>query len=58
MLEVYRTERPYPSRLILAEPVHVVAAAEPAARIGRVITAYRPDLGNFEPDFRVRRKKS
>ncbi|MHB8455997.1 MAG: DUF4258 domain-containing protein [Acidiferrobacterales bacterium] len=61
VIEVYPTDRPYPSCLILyveAEPVHVVAAAEAAARIGHIITAYRPDLGNFEPDFRTRRKKS
>jgi hypothetical protein len=61
VIEVYPTDRPYPSCLILhlePEPVHVVAAADPAARICHVITAYRPDLEHFEPDFRTRRKES
>jgi len=61
VIEVYATDRPYTSCLILnveAEPVHVVAAADPAARICHVITAYRPGLEHFEPDFRIRRKKS
>jgi hypothetical protein len=60
VIEVYPTDRPYPSCLILyveVEPVHVVAAADPAARICHVITAYRPDLEHFESDFRTRRKK-
>ena len=61
VIEIYSTDRPYPSCLILyveAEPVHVVAAADPAARICHVITAYRPDMEHFEPDFRTRRKQS
>lgn len=61
VIEAYPTDRPYPSCLILyveTEPVHVVAAADPAARICHVITAYRPDVEYFEPDFRTRRKKS
>ncbi len=36
VIEAYPTDRPYPSCLILCvetEPVHVVAAADPAARI-------------------------
>jgi hypothetical protein len=37
-------------------PVHVVAAADPDARICHVITAYRPDIERFESDFRTRRK--
>jgi hypothetical protein len=60
VIEMYPTDRPYPSGLILyaeTEPVHVVAAADPAARICHVITAYRPDLDHFEPDFRTRRKQ-
>lgn len=61
VIEIYPTDRPYPSCLILhteAEPVHVVAAADPAAQICHVITAYRPDLEHFELGFRIRRKKS
>lgn len=61
VIEVYPMDRPYPSYLILhveVEPVHVVAAADPAAKICHVITAYRPDLEHFEPDFRARRQKS
>lgn len=61
VIEVYSTDRPYPSCLMLyaeAEPVHVVAAVDPAAGIGHVITAYRPDLEHFAPDFRTRRHKS
>ena len=61
VIEIYLTDRPYPSCLILyveTEPVHVVAAADPTARICHVITAYRPDLEHFEPDFRTRRKQS
>ncbi|MGQ0591451.1 MAG: DUF4258 domain-containing protein [Gammaproteobacteria bacterium] len=57
----HRTDRPYPSCLILyveAEPVHVVAAADPIARICHVITAYRPDLEHFEPDFKTRKRKT
>jgi hypothetical protein len=60
VIEVRPRERPYPSCLILhikPRPLHVVAAVDPAARICHVITAYRPDLEHFEPDFRTRRKK-
>lgn len=61
VIEVYPTDRPYVSCLILnveVEPVHVVAAADPAAQICHIITAYRPGLEYFEPDFRTRRKKT
>ena len=60
MIEVYTTDRPYPSCLILyvaVQPVHVVAAADPAAEICHVITAYRPDLEYIEADLKTRRKK-
>ncbi len=61
IIELYPKDRPSPSCLILyieMEPLHVVAAADPVARMCHVITAYRPDLEHFEPDFRIRRKKS
>jgi Domain of unknown function (DUF4258) len=59
VIEIYSVDRPYPSCLIMyveTEPVHVVVAADPTARICHVITAYRPDLEHFEPGFRTRRK--
>jgi hypothetical protein len=60
VIEVYPTDRPNPSCLILhveSDPVHVVAAADSAARICHIITAYRPDLEHFEQDLRTRRIK-
>jgi hypothetical protein len=61
VIEVYPADRPYPSCLILnveTDPVHVVAAADPDARICHAITAYRPDLEHFEPDWKTRKKES
>lgn len=61
VIETYPTDRPCPSCLILcldSSPLHVVAATDPAAQICHIITAYRPDLEHFEPDFRTRRNKS
>ena len=60
VIEVYPADRPYPSCLIFdvgTKPVHVVAAADPIARICYVVTAYRPGTDHFEDDFRTRRKK-
>lgn len=60
VIEVYPTDRPNPSCLILhveSDPVHVVAAADSAAHICHIITAYRPDLEHFEQDLRTRRIK-
>ena len=60
VIEVYTTDRPYPSCLILrveTEPVHVVAAAESTSSVCHIITAYRPDLEHFEADYKTRRKK-
>lgn len=59
IVEAYPADRPYPSCLILgveAEPVHVVVSVDPVARICHVITAYRPDLEDFESDFKTRRQ--
>ena len=59
IIEDYPADRPYPSYLVLGvevEPVHVVASADPVARICHIITAYRPDLEHFEADFKTRRK--
>ena len=61
IIEVYEQDRPYASCLILGfvpEPLHVVAALDPRSLVCHVITAYRPSLEQFEPDYRIRRKKS
>ena len=60
IIEVYAADRPYPSCLIMrlgTQPLHVVAAVDADAHICNVITAYRPGLDRFEPDFRQRRKR-
>lgn len=59
VIEVYSSDRPYPSCLILnidADPVHVVAAADSVGKVCHIITAYRPDLAYFESDFKTRRE--
>jgi hypothetical protein len=61
IIEAYPAQRPYPGCLILLageEPLHVVAAADPAAGVCHVITAYRPGTEHFELDFRTRRRGS
>jgi hypothetical protein len=60
LIEIYPTDQPYPSCLMLSietEPVHMVVTADPATRMHHVITTYRPDLDHFEPDFRTTRKQ-
>lgn len=61
IIETYPTDRPYPSYLFFGndniKPVHVVVAVDLAARIGHVVTAYRPDLAHFETDLKTRRTK-
>lgn len=59
VIETYPQDRPFPSCLMLhsqPEPLHVVVAFDPGARICHIITAYAPDTEHFEPDFRTRRK--
>ena len=61
IVEDYPDDQPYPSVLILGwnrkKPIHVVAAFDPESEWCIVITAYRPDLEHFEPDYRTRRDK-
>ena len=60
VIDIYAAHQLYPSCLMLdveIEPLHVVVAANPAARICHVITTYRPDLEHFEPDFTAGKKQ-
>lgn len=60
-IETYPDDTPFPSRLTLgwigARPLHVVAAVNAEAEETIVITVYEPDLSEWEPGFK-RRKRS
>jgi hypothetical protein len=60
-VEDYPDDTPYPSRLVLgwssSRPIHVVVADNVDEQENIVITVYEPDLLEWEPDFK-RRKKS
>ncbi len=60
-IETYPDDTPFPSRLVLgwlgARPLHIVAAEDSQAEETIVITVYEPDLGEWEPGFK-RRKRS
>lgn len=56
----YPDEEPYPKRLALghvaAGPLHVVVADDTTAALLVIVTAYRPDSDQWEPDWRTRRR--
>jgi hypothetical protein len=60
-IEDYPDDRAFPSALFLGwvegTALHVVAALDAASPRLYIITAYEPDLGHFEPDFRTRRNR-
>ncbi|MDZ7690979.1 MAG: DUF4258 domain-containing protein [Balneolaceae bacterium] len=60
LIEEYVDDHPLPSGLFLGfignEPHHVVAAVDREADWCYIVTAYKPDLEHFEPDFKTRRK--
>ena len=59
IIEDYPNSKPYPSALFLGlindKPFHVVAAFDNESGYCFIITAYKPDLEHFEPDFKTRR---
>lgn len=60
VIEHYAERQRLPGGLILhveEQPIHVVVAADPAALMCHVVTAYRPDREHFEADFKTRRKQ-
>jgi hypothetical protein len=58
-IKAYPDDTPYPSRLLLGwsgvRPLHVVAADNSVDGETIIITAYEPDLRQWEPDFKRRR---
>ncbi|HEX7184630.1 MAG TPA: DUF4258 domain-containing protein [Thermoanaerobaculia bacterium] len=62
VIEAYPEDKYLPSYLVFGRGVagsfHVLFAADVAGNNVRVITAYRPDPKDWEPDLRTRRKGS
>lgn len=60
-VEQYPDDFPYPSRLVLgwweSQPIHVVVADNTEEGMEIVVTAYRPDLEEWEPGFTRRRRR-
>ena len=58
-IEQYPLDTPFPSALMLARvgdrPIHVVAARDAANDLTYVVTAYEPDLNEWDAEFRRRR---
>lgn len=61
VIEAYPDDKYLPSFLVLAqhnkEVFHVLFATDVEAGNVRVITAYRPNVAEWEPDMRTRRRK-
>lgn len=60
IIEDYPNDKPYPGALLLGwvegEPFHVVTALDSESGCCFIITAYKPDLEHFEPDYKTRRQ--
>ncbi len=57
----YADDRPLPSRLLLGlvdgRPIHVVIAYDDRTQTCIIVTAYRPDAGLWNDDFRTRSER-
>ena len=59
IVESYPQDKYLPSYLIVAaDSFHILFAVDVAEDNLRVVTAYRPDPGEWETDLRTRRKQS
>jgi hypothetical protein len=62
LVEAYPDDKYLPSYLILAQtegqPFHVLFATDVNGRNVRIVTEYRPDPRDWQPDQRTRRTKS
>ncbi len=61
IIESYPDDKYLPSYLILAahetETFHVLFAIDEESENLRIVTAYRPDLAEWMPDLKTRRRK-
>lgn len=60
VIEDYPEDTPFPSGLMLgwsgSRPIHLVAANNSAAKETIIITVYEPELSQWEPGFKRRKK--
>jgi len=60
IIEDYPDDKPYPSALFFKyienDPVHVVVSFDVQTNYCMIITAYRPDIDHFKPDYKTRRR--
>ncbi len=60
-IEEYPNDRPLPSKLIFGlvneRPMHIVLAHQAETGTCVIVTAYEPDFGKFESDYKTRKKK-
>lgn len=61
IIEEYPDDMPYPSVLILnfikGRAIHIVASLDKTSDTVYLVTAYYPDAGIWDDEFRVRRSK-
>jgi len=61
VIQEYIDDKPYPSYLVAGEhekrPLHIVVSVNNDDQTTIVITAYVPDLDEWEPGYMARRKK-
>ena len=58
IVEEYPDDKYLPSYLVIAsDSFHILFATDVAENNVRVVTAYRPDPEEWDPDFRTRRKR-
>jgi hypothetical protein len=59
IIEDYPDDKPFPTALFFGwvegEPLHAVIALDPLSVFCFIVTAYKPDLIHFQPDYKTRR---
>ena len=61
IIENYYNDKPFPSCLVFGlsegKPIHIVIGYNEIEKLVYIISIYKPDLDQFEEDYKTRRKK-